>query len=319
MRYEVSSEMCGEHQIVILKDYVTNTVAKVLPGLGNNLFSLSFNARPIIQAPPTIRALEEHPTHYGVPILFPPNRVRNARFRFKGREYRFAPNFGPHYIHGEICSKPWHVVNGSADPHNGAFITSQFRFKEDSELMAQFPHDLVLEMTYRVYNGKLEAFVTASNHGDTAAPFALGFHPYFHVTPDSQVVIPADQEWSLDSEGFIDSPPQNTEFCHELFKGLPVVHIPQRLGYRLISLHRQEHICKIFDPATQMGFTFHLDPKFPYMAIFRPPWAQSISLEPYTCVTDAFNLSNEGDVGVRYLDKYSENTLGWTIAPYIGL
>ena len=69
-------------------------VAEIAPALGNNcyLFKVADGETWInlIDPPPDLRTLEERPTAYGNPILFPfPNRIRNGRWQFEGETYQF--------------------------------------------------------------------------------------------------------------------------------------------------------------------------------------------------------------------------------------
>jgi aldose 1-epimerase len=51
-------------------------------------------------------------------VLFPfPNRIRDGRFTWDGREYRLPPNDPAmkNAIHGFACRRPWRVVDQGAD------------------------------------------------------------------------------------------------------------------------------------------------------------------------------------------------------------
>ena len=46
----------------------------------------------LLREPPDISAMTENPFLYGMPTLFPVNRIENGRFTFEGREYIFPIN-----------------------------------------------------------------------------------------------------------------------------------------------------------------------------------------------------------------------------------
>lgn len=73
------------------------------PSLGNNLYRIWDKAaeREVLRVPVELQALVDNPGHYGTPLMMPPNRIRNGRFTFEGREYQFAINTpNGHNIHG---------------------------------------------------------------------------------------------------------------------------------------------------------------------------------------------------------------------------
>ena len=67
--------------------------ALLVPSVGANLVRLAHTRLGVeVLRTPSEREHDEflrHPHVYGVPILFPPNRIADGRFRFDGREYRF--------------------------------------------------------------------------------------------------------------------------------------------------------------------------------------------------------------------------------------
>ena len=67
--------------------------ALLVPSVGANLVRLAHTRLGVeVLRTPSEREHDEflrRPHVYGVPILFPPNRIADGRFRFDGREYRF--------------------------------------------------------------------------------------------------------------------------------------------------------------------------------------------------------------------------------------
>ena len=83
-------------------------VAEIVPALGNNCYAFKVADRDnwlnLIDAPPDLATLEERPTAYGNPILFPfPNRIRNGTWQCEGETYQFdkspeIPNHNPRFV-----------------------------------------------------------------------------------------------------------------------------------------------------------------------------------------------------------------------------
>src|SRR5262245_41292924 len=87
-------------------------VAEVLPFVGFNCVRWDVGGEPILFAEPADTP-NPSPTRGGHPILFPfPNRIRNGRFTFEGREFRLPLNDSTkaHAIHGFTPRNPWRVV-----------------------------------------------------------------------------------------------------------------------------------------------------------------------------------------------------------------
>ena len=89
--------------------------ALLVPSVGANLVRLAHTRLGVeVLRTPSEREHDEflrRPHVYGVPILFPPNRIADGRFRFDGREYRF-PITRPeenNYHHGTLKSPPFAV------------------------------------------------------------------------------------------------------------------------------------------------------------------------------------------------------------------
>lgn len=247
---------------------------------------------------------EENPvaTRSGHPILFPfPNRMKHGRFTFAGQQYRLPLNesTGLHAIHGFTPKTPWRVVDQSADAV-GATITGEFRLSVDRpDLAPCWPGDLGIRVEYLLNVGALTVTATVTNHGSSASPFGLGFHPYFACpnAPDApademMLECPASALW--ESEGpfptgrtlavptgfdFRDSKTLGAVALDTLFEVPPPSGIPMAaLGHR-----------------TESGrLTIFADDAFRKVLLFTPPHRKAMAIEPYTCATDAPNLTASG-------------------------
>ncbi|MGI6636418.1 MAG: hypothetical protein ACOX7B_14815 [Christensenellales bacterium] len=61
---------------------------------------------------PTEEAFQKYPNVYGMPLLFPPNRIRDGRFAFRSRTYIFPINEPArnHHIHGLLSVMPFQTA-----------------------------------------------------------------------------------------------------------------------------------------------------------------------------------------------------------------
>ncbi|MDR6880628.1 aldose 1-epimerase [Bacillus sp. 3255] len=295
--------------VIQLTDDDSQSTAELIPAIGCNLFRFVCGGQEIILPPASLHALHQDTDaafKYGTPILFPPNRVRQGRFTFKGREYKLPLNEPPdHHLHGELCTKAWTVSGYGASQEEGAWVTSRFRLAEHPEIMAYFPHLLTFTMTYRVKEGRLYQEGVIENEGMEEAPFAFGLHPYFALPFGESMVLrlPAAEEWPVTNQAFVTGLPEATAFSRRLSEGITLEDYPQ-LGCSLVTLDQAlDRTCRIEMKDRGRTIVYQLDPLFPYVVLFRPDWAEAYSLEPYTYVTDAFNLPYEheqtGARGIR--------------------
>lgn len=306
-RYSVEKKQTELDVTFVLRDQETDTVAEVIPTIGFNLFRFETAGQSVILPPPSLRELkEEKEAHfkYGTPILFPPNRVKGGTFTFKGRAYQLPLNEPTNHLHGEICYRPWHVVDFGSSEEKGAYITAQFRYRDHTDILDYFPHPIVFTLTYRLRGGQLDLEGNIENKGEDEAPFAFGLHPYFRVSPNDQdqieIVLPAAEEWPVTQEAFVTGLPQETDLSQRLNEGVPLSEFPAGSCW-LFRLHHQKP-CMIHNRKSGIVLSYYVDTSFPFLILFRPVWADSISFEPYTYVTDAFNLPWESTVtGARGL------------------
>ncbi|NLA97536.1 MAG: hypothetical protein GX836_04935 [Spirochaetales bacterium] len=60
--------------------------------MGANCIQLTKDDVSLLRTPPSREQFAAQQNLYGIPLLFPPNRTKDGRYMFKGREYRFPIN-----------------------------------------------------------------------------------------------------------------------------------------------------------------------------------------------------------------------------------
>lgn len=241
------------------------------------------------------------PTRTGIPILFPfPNRIRDGKFTWDGKTYELPINdpAKKNAIHGFACRRPWRVVDQGADA-NSAWVTGEFHgLRDAADCRGLWPTDYRLRITYRLQVGRLRIEVALHNPDLTPLPFGLGFHHYFSVG-DSQectVEVPAGEFWELTEclptgkrwsvTGTRDLRSQKPFEKLELDDALTgLTHKADADGLCLRGIVRRNHGVKL---------EMHASPAFREAVVFTPPHRQAFCIEPYTCVTDAINLQQQG-------------------------
>jgi aldose 1-epimerase len=316
-RYDINQHQYEDEPSWILKDNINKAVVELLPGVGGQVVRFELDGHPLVLTPTNLDTLRNKSARYGVPILFPPNRIHRAQYTYKGRTYQFPPKAGtPHYSHGELSRKPWIVAEAGAEEEKGAYLITRFRYQDHPDMFEHFPHNLVFEITYRLHEGKLICSGSILNEGKDEAPLALGFHPYFPVAPklSTRVVIPAVAEWPISDDGFVNGLPQVTMACEQLRSGCSFEDVPSE-GYMLLEMPRgQSNRCELQDHERGMKIVMECSEQFPFMVLFKPTWADAISLEPYTYITDGFNSSLATEItGVRGIQAGEVFTYEWSV------
>ncbi|MCR2804782.1 aldose 1-epimerase [Paenibacillus soyae] len=290
--YEVICKVQDGYSVVELRDTERGDCAQLVPEIGGNLIRFHSSGRELLAAPGSIHDLRGNEFMYGTPLLFPPNRVQGGSFTFKGRPYQLPINEQPdRHLHGELARKSWEAVEWRGTEEQGAYVVLRFRYSDHEDMLAYFPHPLVFNVTISLLGGRLRLDGVIVNEGEDEAPFAFGLHPYFNL-PGGQALLqaPAVKEWPISTFTFIEGVPANTERAGELREGLSLDRIAP-LGSAMVELQEgEERVCRL--RMIEEGYTiaYSIGNTFPYLLIFRPNWSESICLEPYSCLTDAFNL-----------------------------
>lgn len=314
-RYSASIiELEGE-SVLRLRDEQTDCTVDIAPGIGMNVIRYARGGRDIILPPPSLAQLRRWPTRFGIPVLSPPGRVSGGRFQYAGRSYQLPLTHGPHHVHGEIGRLPWELKRHGASAAEGAFAEAVYAYDRDPQRYAYFPHKLEYRLTYSVRDGDLYLQGSAFNGGECTVPLALGFHPYFVFSGGLKDVVlyaPPCAEWPRDGEGQAAGLPVPTGLTQRLEEGLPLGEMNSDLAF--LRLENKESVWVIEDRPAARHLLLRTDPLFSNMVLFKPSWANAISLEPHSCVPDACNLPWDGEeTGARGLDSGSARLFSWSI------
>ena len=118
VRVEQRPNSFGLDARVWVLDDGRGSFVEVAPAIGFNAYRWHVPQGEVLYADP--KFFQEHkPTRSGFPILFPfPNRIRDGRFTWNGKEYRLPTNdpSGKNAIHGFVCQEAVGRVVGQGRP-----------------------------------------------------------------------------------------------------------------------------------------------------------------------------------------------------------
>jgi len=251
----------------------------------------------VIAGPPAPEDWREHPFTSGIPILFPwPGRVAGAQFDFAGRRVTLPVNEPArgHAIHGLAWNSAYRVARRG--PY---YLRAELDSSASPELSSSWPYRFRLELDYEI-GGGLRCKAIVRNTGDAVMPFGFGAHPYFHAPLTARgtrqslrvSVPPAVSRWPLDASLIPAGAPQALAGKHDLRAERVLGEESYDDAFRLDPARDPAEPCaRLIDPAARVAIELCADSPFGDLVLYAPPGRPVISLEPYTCAPDAFNLA----------------------------
>jgi aldose 1-epimerase len=144
-------------------------------------------------------------------------------------------------------------------------------------------------------------------------PFGFGVHPYLRLPlaagcrcEDCLVQAPAARRYEL-----VDYLPTGrtapVDESADLRDGARVGDMKLDDVYTGLSYEPHGLVARVVDPAAGLEVVQTCDRSFREIVALTPHWARAVCLEPYTCVTDAIHLQEQGfDAGLRVLPPGGE-------------
>ncbi|MCA9041886.1 MAG: aldose 1-epimerase [Planctomycetaceae bacterium] len=302
---------------ITIEDQASGSQARISVEYGFNCFLFEGVVEgkriEVIDAAPEFPDNGERPSGNGIPILFPyPNRIRKGVFTWDGKEYHLPPELVSYNrdnaIHGFCLDRPWRLIESGPD-----YAVGQFQLSVDApERRELWPADFIIEVRYSVGEAVLLMETTIYNCDDKPLPWGFGTHPYFKLplgsdstVEDCLVILDAERQWELvdclPTSQQIDVPPEKDLRDGARFNSLKLDDVYTGLA------DGDQRECSIMDEKAGLQVVQRYGSLFREVVMFTPPGRNAICLEPYTCVTDAINLQQQGiDAGLQILNPNQE-------------
>lgn len=141
--------------------------------VGATLIGLWIDEEPLLSGPARVAP---HLGHHGAVLAPWPNRLAHGRYTFDDDTHQLAINDPPygHALHGLVFDRRWRVLE-----HAISSVTMTHTLDGSQG----YPFRVQVTVAYSLKNTVLRCDVTWENQGTTAAPFGVGFHPYFRPGP----------------------------------------------------------------------------------------------------------------------------------------
>ena len=242
----------------------------------------------LLREPPECVKLD-NPYLYGMPILFPVNRIENGTFEFEERQYVFPinePSTGCH-LHGEMHKMPFAVIK--QDKH-----LVQCRYRAKSGEYLGFPHAFEILQEYELKEDGFYHTVTVTNLSENNMPLFLGFHTTFNTLFTAY------------------SRPENifvfANISEEYQRNMEVNYLPtgEKPAFDAVSMalsegaykpfekktsrhYRGQGIMSITDFGQRLRVVYDNDEKYGFRLIYNGGTDGYICLEPQTCLANCQN------------------------------
>jgi aldose 1-epimerase len=322
MSFRIETEVRGGGTVYGLHDDASGASAAILPSYGFNLFDLRLplagQIRAVLVSAADFADHPGHPAGNGTPILFPfPNRIRDGRFTFQGKNYQLPATNGPNAIHGFAMAAAWDVIEHQATASE-AFLVGRYQLSKHSPKAGPlWPTDAVLQVRYSLAGRRLSMTVTVSNPTAVDLPYGFGIHPYFRLPfppggnlGRTQVILAASKYWVL--KDFLptgDVRPVDARL--DFRQGLPIEGLKLDDVLTGLEYHERRGAARLVDQDKKGEFRLTFDDGIRELVVYTPPNKPDVlAVEPYTQTTDAINLHAKGvDAGLRILGHGRQDML----------
>ncbi|MDR1225844.1 MAG: aldose 1-epimerase [Prevotellaceae bacterium] len=184
--------------------------AILVPGVGANLVSLVNTAKNVaVLHTPTDADMETflaRPQLFGLPLLFPPNRIADGTYIFEGRKYQYPITIPAqnNYHHGIIKTQKFVVGKTAVGKDCVEVEAAFFSNAVNNEIFVDFPHEFECRMSFKLSANGLEHKVTFINHSGANMPLGVGYHtpinvPFVKGTDKNgyKIMLSVGKRWEL--------------------------------------------------------------------------------------------------------------------------
>lgn len=271
----------------------------LVPAWGSNLLSLRLKGKnlELLRFPESRETYKADPFLYGLPILFPPNRIADGTFEFNGKRYCFNINDPSenNHTHGLLFDAPWKLL-WAEDEGERIVLETIIHSEEHEEILAQFPHLFTVHMHYILEQTTLTIEATITSRDTVPFPWGLGYHTTFNY-PFSGSGDPAmcsfslnaGKQWVLDERFLPTGELVDIPYLEQLHKGKSLVGHALDDAFQTAKTGANEAV--LTDRNSGIRVVYSCDEHFKHWVVYNADSKQGyLCPEPYTWITNAPNL-----------------------------
>lgn len=263
--------------------------AVICPQMGGNCLRLDVPALGVclLRTPASPAAYHENPNVYGIPLLFPPNRITDGRYTAHGVAYDLPVNEAArgNHIHGFLSRTAFDVVDGGGDALTLSYDAPY----------STFPHRIGVRIRYALDDTGLTHEVAVTNRSDAPMTFGVGLHTTFNApfrlggrAEALRLYVPGSDEWAIDPSRMVPTGARGGTPLQAALDAGEVVPSAQRLS-ALIT--RRDAPIRITDTESGYAIVYSLDSAYPFVMVYNANQSDSfLCCEPQSWATNAPNL-----------------------------
>ncbi|MGG0178176.1 aldose 1-epimerase [Gottfriedia acidiceleris] len=273
----------------------------IIPGWGSNLISMVHKKSntELLRVPNSTEEYLNNPVLYGTPILFPPNRIDQGKFRFGKRTYQFEINEmdKQNHIHGFIHTREWNISSVEVNEQTVKIIT-EFDSSKHEDVMTQFPHHFVIRMSFILNDNLFAKKAEIINKSNEVLPFGFGYHTSFVFPEETSIFkLPVDKRWKLNDRFLPTGELEDVEYKNELSEGMSLYGLELDDVFLSSPNNSGLQTAQITNNSTGIEINYTVDQSFKHWVVYNKDGRSGfLCPEPYTWVTNAPNLEVNGEL-----------------------
>ena len=253
----------------------------------------------------------DNPYLYGMPILYPNNRISDGKFSFEDRVYTFPinePSTNCH-IHGFLHETPFKVIEKGED-----FVICEYVATKEKPYCA-FQHEFSIKLAYHLSKNGLSCYTEICNRSNTNMPNLLGFHTTFNipflrngnkedvcVLAEVQDLVERNMLVYLPTGNILPDDEVSTKLCRGEF-----LSFEERISRQYFK--KGDGRVALKDVKRKISVVYEMDEKFGFRLLYNGNADQYICIEPQTCMANAPNAPfDRGYTGFDYIKPKETKT-----------
>lgn len=291
----------GGYEALMITDVGANIIE-----LKDSIRSLSLLRTPVDEL--ELEVFKAAPQVYGLPVLFPPNRIEDGTFKVEGRVYKFPKNEPKlnNYIHGFIKNEKWKIARSEIIQEEKVEIEAVFDFNEEHEFYNYFPHAFQFKLVYNLSSNGLKQTTSIINLSNEKMPMGIGFHTAFNipfhpesVEKDYRLIVSIDKRWEQDTRNLptgkiLDLTIDEKQY---LSKGINPLAKELESHYTLkdMDINGEEfHGAIIEDTSKKIRLIYEMGNEYKHIVLWNDSGDKHyVCVEPQTCAINAPNIKLE--------------------------
>ena len=283
--YKITIEKIGEYEIYCLENADSSSFVKIAPDKGATISDLKLANQSIYDGYSNLEDLETLAWGRGI-LLGPfPNRLKDGKYSFEGKNYQFPINDTATgtALHGFVNQLKFTLGDVKLNEEK-ASISCHTYYDGNFEY---YPFPFLAEIQYSLSKKEgLSLCFSITNRGKSNMPVGLGWHPYFTLSEkvnNSTLQLPKLEMIEIDGSMI----PTGKLTPFNIFEKL--AKIDDFVLDNCFKLEQSNEFARVIIEGEKGRLIYTQSTDIPYLQVFTPPHRNSIALEPMTCNVDAFN------------------------------